>query len=410
VIGFDADTGYPSRLERAACYALLAFTISVLFSIAGAGILLTATALLWLALVIRDRETIELPRMFWPLAAYAAATLVASFLSIDPGESIRDSKQLVLFLIVPIVYRLMPGRRSLTMADVIITIGAISATVGIVQFGILRWDHLGQRPSGALSLYMTYAGQVMLVACVATARVLFRRQDRVWAALVLPALVVALVATFSRNAWVGACAGIGLLLLMRDLRLVAVIPVIAAVFMTFGPSEISDRVFSTFQLNQSRGSSETTQASVESARDRLAMIRSGLRIVKDHPITGVGPDMVSKVYPQYRDPYAVNQGAAHLHNVPVHIAAERGIPTLVIWLWFVVTLGRDFVRMWRRGPFPSLAAAGLAAVVAMVAAGMFEYNFGDSEFLMLFLVVVTLPYAAERSRSGERHVVSPRAA
>jgi len=27
---------------------------------------------------------------------------------------------------------------------------------------------------------------------------------------------------------------------------------------------------------------------------------------------------------------------------------------------------------------------------------MFEYNFGDSEFLMLFLVVVTLPYAADR--------------
>ena len=28
---------------------------------------------------------------------------------------------------------------------------------------------------------------------------------------------------------------------------------------------------------------------------------------------------------------------------------------------------------------------------------MFEYNFGDSEFLMLFLVLVTLPYAADRA-------------
>ena len=32
----------------------------------------------------------------------------------------------------------------------------------------------------------------------------------------------------------------------------------------------------------------------------------------------------------------------------------------------------------------------------MLAAGLFEYNFGDSEFLMLFLVLVTLPYAADR--------------
>jgi hypothetical protein len=36
-------------------------------------------------------------------------------------------------------------------------------------------------------------------------------------------------------------------------------------------------------------------------------------------------------------------------------------------------------------------------VVAMLAAGMFEYNFGDSEFLMLFLLLITLPYAAERA-------------
>jgi hypothetical protein len=30
----------------------------------------------------------------------------------------------------------------------------------------------------------------------------------------------------------------------------------------------------------------------------------------------------------------------------------------------------------------------------MLGAGMFEYNFGDSEFLMLFLGLITLPYAA----------------
>ena len=42
------------------------------------------------------------------------------------------------------------------------------------------------------------------------------------------------------------------------------------------------------------------------------------------------------------------------------------------------------------------AAAGLAAVAGMLAAGLFEYNFGDSEFLMLFLVLITLPFAAAR--------------
>jgi ABC-type transport system involved in cytochrome bd biosynthesis fused ATPase/permease subunit len=59
---------------------------------------------------------------------------------------------------------------------------------------------------------------------------------------------------------------------------------------------------------------------------------------------------------------------------------------------------------------PSLPAAGLAAVVATIAAGMFEYNFGDSEFLMLFLVLVTLPYAADRASAGAASVVSPQRA
>jgi hypothetical protein len=57
--------------------------------------------------------------------------------------------------------------------------------------------------------------------------------------------------------------------------------------------------------------------------------------------------------------------------------------------------------MRKTSPIPSIATAGIACVVAMLAAGMFEYNFGDSEFLMLFLVLVTLPYAAERLPRGD---------
>jgi O-antigen ligase len=386
----------PARLERAAYYALLAFAVSMHFSIAVAGILLTVTGLLWAALVITGRERIEVPGMFWPIAAYAGATIVSAALSIDPRISLIDCKQLILFIIIPIVYRLAAGRRSLTVVDVLITVGAISAVVGIVQFGVLKYSTLGQRPPGPLSLYMTYSGQLMLIACVAAARLLFQRRDRTWAALVMPALVVALAATLSRNAWVGACAGIGLLFLMRDFRLFALVPVIGAIFLAVAPTTMTDRFYSAFQLQQQTGDSATTVSSVESAVDRLAMLRSGLRIVRDHPLRGVGPDMVSQVYPQYREPDAVNQTAAHLHNVPLQIAAERGLPALALWVWFIVTLLRDFVRKWRTSAVPSIAAAGLAGVVATVAAGMFEYNFGDSEFLMLFLVIVTLPYAADR--------------
>jgi hypothetical protein len=74
-----------------------------------------------------------------------------------------------------------------------------------------------------------------------------------------------------------------------------------------------------------------------------------------------------------------------------------------VWLWFIVTLCVDFLRRRRTGN-ASLSNAGLAAIAAMLAAGLFEYNFGDSEFLMLFLVLMTLPYAAEWQPAPTDHV------
>jgi O-antigen ligase len=124
------------------------------------------------------------------------------------------------------------------------------------------------------------------------------------------------------------------------------------------------------------------------------MIEIGARIVASDALTGVGPNMVPRVYGQYRPDYAVRPTNPHLHNVPVQIAAERGLPALGIWIWFVIALSTTLFRLFRQGTARMLAAAALAATAAMLAAGLFEYNFGDSEFLMLFLVLVTLPFAA----------------
>jgi O-antigen ligase len=112
--------------------------------------------------------------------------------------------------------------------------------------------------------------------------------------------------------------------------------------------------------------------------------------------------MVEPLYPQYREAGAVEKVVQHLHNVPVQIAAERGLPALAAWLSFVVILLVDLSRRFRVSEYRLLAATALAAGVSMLAAGMFEYNFGDSEFLMLFLILVTLPFAAARNRATGR--------
>jgi O-antigen ligase len=141
-------------------------------------------------------------------------------------------------------------------------------------------------------------------------------------------------------------------------------------------------------------------------QDRLAMVEVGARMIADHPLTGVGPNMVPRLYEKYRPDYAINPVNPHLHNVPLQIAAERGVPALAVWLWCIGAIVISAFRLFRRGDERVLAAGALAAVAAMFAAGFFEYNFGDSEFLMMFLVLVTLPFAAVHADSADAHAAA----
>lgn len=380
----DAEDGTPT-LEMAGYAALLAFVAMLQISIAASGILLTVTLGCWIGLLITRKEHPSAPPFFGALLVYAALTLVSVAFSLDPAISIVDSKEVLLFLAVPVVFRLARGRRAETVATVIVTVGAASAVFGVVQYGIFEYDNLGQRPTGSMGHYMTYSGLLVLVLSLAGARLLFDKKERIWSLLVMPALLVALALTFTRSYWIGAGAALSLLFVLRDLRLLAVIPVLAALFLVLAPPQITARFYSTFDPQD------------PTARDRFAMARSGFRIIRDHPITGVGPDMVKEVYPDYRDAGAVQDENPHLHNVPLQIAAERGLVALASWLVFLWLLLRDLFRMLHDDRTRPLAAAGLAAVAGMLTGGLFEYNFGDSEFLMLFLVIATLPLAAARS-------------
>jgi len=367
-------------LARIGYGGLLGFVSALQFSIAAANIFLGLSLLMWLLWVI-SLKRMDVPTFSYPLAAYAIATLASAAFSDDPNASFVDSKQLVLFLVVPMVYEFARGSKAPFVVQVIITVGALSALFGIIQFGVLQYDNLGRRPQGALGHYMTYSGLVMLVTCAAAARILFTR-DRIWPSLMMPALLVVLGLTFTRSALIGACAGIAFLLLLKDLRLMAVMPALAALFFVLAPPQVTGRFMSMFDTR------DPTRV------DRVTMLKVGSRMVAAHPLTGVGPTRVEAQYRKFLTPGETDHVNLHLHNVPMQIAAERGLPALAAWVWMMVVLVIDMSRRLRFPESRFLAAAALSCMIAMFAAGMAEYNFGDSEFLMLFLVLMTLPYAA----------------
>ncbi len=382
-------------LERIGFVLLAAGLGLIQFTIQAESVLALA-AIVWLALLVQDLkgsgvQAFRVPRFFWPLLALVTLSLISSAMSADPMYSLERAKQFLLFLVVPVTMRLARGNRAGTAIDVIIALGSAAAIVGIIQWAALGYDE-AKRPRGSLGHWMTYSGILMLVACAAASRLIFVKTtgNWVWPAVAVPSLIVALVATYTRNAWIGSVAGISALLAFRSKRLLLALPVFMVVVGVLAPASIRERALSTFDPH------------FPGNQDRIAMLQAGVAIVKDHPIFGVGMNMMPREYLRYRTLEAVDSAGAtlpetrsHLHNVPMQIAAERGLPALAAWLWFVIAASVGLWRLLRDGNQKAVAGAGFAALIAMVTAGLFEHNFGDSEFLILFLALITLPFAAE---------------
>lgn len=84
--------------------------------------------------------------------------------------------------------------------------------------------------------------------------------------------------------------------------------------------------------------------------DRWFMLRLGGNILRDRPLVGVGPGVMSRVSNLYR-PIETGAGLDHiqqLHNTPVQIAGELGLFGLGIFLTSIVLILQLWIRLWRQ--------------------------------------------------------------
>jgi len=93
--------------------------------------------------------------------------------------------------------------------------------------------------------------------------------------------------------------------------------------------------------------------------------------------------------------------AGHLHNSALQILVELSVAGLLAWLWIWAEFFTEALRLFRRLPAAAMGerapvAGSIAAITGFLLAGTAEYNFGDSEVVMLGWVIVALPYVVAR--------------
>lgn len=390
----DRSHRVQQRLAQMTIGALYVYAACAVVSISAMQAAYIFALVTWIARLSLQGHALQLRLpLLLPFGGFCLASGLATLTAVDPYRSLVELRNVFeALLLYLVVNQVSTEERATMLTRVLIAAGTVVALYGLVQSLAHGADF---RIYGTMSIYMTFAGLLMLVGLMTLAQLVFRthRRQALWALPALLILTASLLMTHTRSAWLGFMAGCCVLLGLYKKWLVLALPLgVLAVFL-LGPSAVKARALS---ILDRRGAT---------AQERLSMWSSGLRMLRDHPWTGVGMGAMPQVYQRYRDPESPvdpHRRLGHLHSNVMQVVAERGLLGLAFWLWIWVAYLHQVWLLYRHLAPEHLGAralvvGSLASVVGFHVEGLFEHNFGDSEVITLVYFLMALPFVVQRA-------------
>lgn len=339
--------------------------------------------------------------IYFPLFLYGVISTVSVLVSGRAVNAVGEFAlwaKMLLFPTALMLFRNVPRARIIAVRS-LLAFGIWSSAMALGQF-LLGQRDLDHRISGPTTHVMTLSGLLLPVGLMFLILWLHERSN-IWLGLGTILTSTVLLLTFTRSIWLGwLCATLAILILKRPRLLVFAAPAFV-LFITFLPMPLFSRAMSTFDRRLS------------SNLDRVRMIQAGVEIVKDFPLLGVGPANIKQVYPLYRKHDAPRLRIPHLHNNLLQLWAERGVLAPLVYLLLMGLILRECWRGWN-GPESRFAQVGVGVVVGLAVAGLFEFNFGDTEVFWMLLDVSAIviahlerPLLSNEERAGVVGAVGP---
>jgi O-antigen ligase len=386
-------------LERLAAGAFLLLVAALAGPIAPMGITTALAGALTLACMVwGSRRPWPRTPVDWAALGWLAALVIVSAAALDRAGSFpRVTKGFMPLLVGLAAWHTADARRGRRALAVYLTAFALVSALGLALW-VMHGASFASRARGLVGHYMTFGGELLLFIPVALAIALTARTPRWrWGAAAVALLALApLAATFTRSAWLGLFVSCAVILAVeRPLGLVFLaLAGVAAWFLA--PGAWGARIHSV-----------ADPANLWN-RQRVFMWEAGVRMFRDHPLTGVGLQDLHALYDQYRSPDSVER-AGHLHNAYIQIAASMGLVGLAAFAWLYGSLLRTAWAGLKVGAGRSEGselAAGVrlgvtAALAGFLVAGLFEWNFGDEELLYHLYTLVGIAWASRAWRDVE---------
>jgi putative inorganic carbon (hco3(-)) transporter len=388
-----------------------------------ADVLVALALAAWLMRKIARRE---MPRGQPALVLPLLLLLGVMLLSVLNAATLLSSlKEIIKWLQVLVIYWIssveMHGWWRKAVVAVVLATGTVVALQGIYQFlfqvgpeGFVLFGRF-MRAYGTFAQPNPYGGYLGLTLPLAAGLILaalLRVDSRVawrWVVLAVPsglAMLLALVMSWSRGAWLGCAAGFGIMAaasLVRRGR-VAILAVASALLVGYsllsgGVSGLSPDMTQRFldfapylEVRDVRGV-EITDANF-AVLERMAHWQAAVGMWTDHPFLGVGIGNYESAYPRYALPlWSLPLG--HAHNYYLNIAAEAGILGLAVYLLlWILAFHKAWLAVrhsagWEMG----LALGVLAVLVHLSVHNLFDNLYVHAMYLhVAILLGIVVPY------------------
>ncbi|HVS20319.1 MAG TPA: O-antigen ligase family protein, partial [Pyrinomonadaceae bacterium] len=267
------------------------------------------------------------------------------------------------------------------------------------RLGIQRWTHgRDWRTTGFYDHWTTYAEALQLVASLTLGLfvALPRKRTRNGAllALAIVSMCGALVLTVTRASLLG---------LVVSAALIAAIGLSRRALFVIGACALPLVFVGLFVLHQKRNVGFFDQKD-DSIRWRETVQREGFQLLVSNPrhlLVGVGMDSIKAHWRAWGLFENGRIPMGHMHSDYLQIALERGVPTLIVWLILLGVYARTLWRLRRRVPGENWIERGivfgaLGGLIGFALSGFVHYNWGDSEVVMIFYLIMGLSLVVER--------------
>jgi len=266
---------------------------------------------------------------------------------------------LMLYLVLLGARYIIPRRGFLTkLVKVFILCSVISSIYGLVVY----FGGFGERARAIFS-GENGLGTVMIPAVIGTLAFFTHTSDKqkLLAGLALPILLLGLLFSLSRGAWLGAIGGLLIYgFYQRRDRLKVALLIIIMIIALFAYPPLFYRLSSIPDL------------SYASNQERIYILEATWEMIKDYPLVGIGMGNYPLVYPKYKVKESKIFDASFAHNIFLQIWAEAGIGALVAFIGIVALVIVKGVRIAKNCYDPFLRVTGATTFASF--AGILIHN------------------------------------